>query len=67
MTEYYAHSLEGKPPSEWQRLDEHLENVAVMPRLFAEKFGAGDWAYMVGLKKIYAHSLEANLRRNGRG
>jgi hypothetical protein len=25
---YYAHSLEGKPPEEWQLLDEHLNNVA---------------------------------------
>ena len=40
--EYYAHSLEGKPPDKWQRLDEHLNNVAVMARLFVEKFGAGD-------------------------
>ena len=40
--EYYAHSLEGKPPSEWQRLDEHLKNVAEMAIDFAEEFGAGD-------------------------
>jgi CRISPR-associated endonuclease/helicase Cas3 len=47
MTEkYYAHSLEGKPPSEWQPLDEHLKNVAEMARSFAEAFGGGDWAYM---------------------
>ena len=48
--EYYAHSLEGKPPSEWQRL-EHLKNVAEMARLFAERFGADDWGYMARLKK----------------
>ena len=47
--EYYAHSLEGKPPSEWQRLDEHLNNVAGMSRSFAETFGAGDWGYLAGL------------------
>jgi hypothetical protein len=52
MTEkYYAHSLEGKPPSDWQLLDEHLNNVAEMARSFARAFGAGDWAYMAGLKK----------------
>jgi hypothetical protein len=22
--QYYAHSLEGKPPSEWHKLEEHL-------------------------------------------
>ena len=27
---YYAHSLEGKPPSEWHSLEEHLKNVAEM-------------------------------------
>ena len=47
--EYYAHSLEGKPPSEWQRLDEHLNNVAEMSRSFAETFGAGDWGYLAWL------------------
>jgi len=45
----YAHSLEGKPPSEWQPLDEHLKNVAEMARSFAKPFGAGDWGYLAGL------------------
>jgi len=34
MTKKYAHSLEGKPPSEWQPL-EHLQNVAEMARSFS--------------------------------
>lgn len=46
---YYAHSLEGKPPSQWQPLDEHLKNVAEMARSFAKVFCAGDWAYLAGL------------------
>jgi hypothetical protein len=25
---YYAHSLEGKPPSEWQPLEEHLKKIS---------------------------------------
>jgi hypothetical protein len=25
---YYAHSLDGKTPSDWQPLEEHLKNVA---------------------------------------
>jgi hypothetical protein len=25
--EYYAHTLEGKPPSEWQPLEDHVEKV----------------------------------------
>jgi len=37
MTEkYYAHSLDGRPPSEWQRLDEHPKNVAQTARSFAD-------------------------------
>ena len=28
MKEFYAHSVEGKPESEWQGLEEHLLNVA---------------------------------------
>lgn len=41
---YYAHSLPGEPPEEWQLLEDHLKNVADMARGFAEEFGAGDWA-----------------------
>ena len=47
--EYYAHSLEGKPPSDWQPLEEHLKNVAEMARSFADAFNAGDWGYLAGL------------------
>jgi len=48
--EYYAHSrLDGKPPSEWQPLEEHLINVAKIARSFAESFDAGIWAYLAGL------------------
>jgi len=46
---FYAHSLEGKPPSEWQPLEEHLKNVAEIARSFAESFSAGDWGYLAGL------------------
>jgi len=28
MSDYYAHSKEGKPKEEWQPLEEHLKNVA---------------------------------------
>nr|MBL0702285.1 CRISPR-associated endonuclease Cas3'' [Desulfobacterales bacterium] len=46
---YYAHTLEGKSPSDWQPLKEHLENVAEMAQLFADAFDAGDWGYLAGL------------------
>jgi hypothetical protein len=42
---YYAHSLEGKPPSEWQPLDEHLKNVAEKTRSIYYDF----WCYGLGL------------------
>lgn len=39
LKEYYAHSLEGRPQKEWQRLEDHLKNVAKLAREFAEPFG----------------------------
>jgi len=42
MPDYYAHSKEGKPPSEWPPLDGHLKNVAEMAREFADIFGTDD-------------------------
>lgn len=49
LKEYYAHSLEGRPQKEWQRLEDHLKNVAKLAREFAEPFGGGEWAYIAGL------------------
>ncbi len=46
---YYAHSLENKPPKEWQELSLHLQNVANLAKKFAESFQSGDWAYLAGL------------------
>ncbi|MCX5807407.1 MAG: hypothetical protein NT010_15300 [Proteobacteria bacterium] len=40
--EYYAHSLPGRPKEEWQRLENHLKNVAELAKGFAEEFGAGE-------------------------
>jgi CRISPR-associated endonuclease/helicase Cas3 len=47
--QYYAHSLSGKPPENWQRLEDHLKNVAEMAQKFGKDFGSGDWAYIAGL------------------
>ena len=49
QTECFAHSLENRPPEEWQKLDEHLKNVAKFAKQFAESFGCSDWAYLAGL------------------
>ncbi|MGB3477934.1 MAG: HD domain-containing protein [bacterium] len=57
-TIYYAHSLEGRPREEWQRLEDHLKNVAELARQFAEPFGAGAWAYVAGLLHDYPHDFQ---------
>jgi len=44
---YYAHSLEDRPPSEWQPLEEHLKNVAEIAERCAAKFQSADWAWNV--------------------
>ena len=48
-SEFYAHSREGKPPEEWQKLEDHLHAVAEKARDFASVFHSGDWAYLAGL------------------
>jgi CRISPR-associated endonuclease/helicase Cas3 len=47
--QYYAHSLEGKPPSEWQPLEEHLRNVGELARKLTDDFNAGACGYLAGL------------------
>ena len=54
--QYYAHSLEGKPPEDWHCLEDHLKKVAEMARRFAEDFNAGDWGYLAGL--TYRNGIE---------
>ena len=74
VKKYYAHSLEGRPPEEWQPLEEHLKNVAEMAAGFAGVFGGEGWAYLAGLwhdlgkysaafqKKLYdANGIECHI------
>jgi len=35
---FYAHSKEGKPPSEWQPREDHFKNVAGMTTSFPKEF-----------------------------
>lgn len=44
----YAHSLPGRPLSEWELLDDHARRVAHLARSFAAEFGAGDWGELLG-------------------
>lgn len=46
---YYAHSLEGKPPSEWQPLEDHLKAVAEMAAEFPRPFEDEAWARLARL------------------
>ena len=49
MDECYAHSVEGRPPSEWQELKQHLEGTAKLSAKFASAFGSEQWGYLAGL------------------
>ncbi|MFZ3064271.1 MAG: hypothetical protein WA277_03170 [Nitrospirota bacterium] len=56
--EFYAHSVEGKPVSQWHRLEEHLKGTAELAESFADEFGCGEWGYLAGLW----HDLGKNSR-----
>ena len=44
--EFYAHSKEGVPPSQWQRLEAHLSGTAKLAAAMAGEFGSGEWGYV---------------------
>ena len=44
----YAHSLEGLPTERWQTLGAHLAAVAERAAAFAQPFGSGEWARLLG-------------------
>lgn len=45
---YYAHSLPGRPLEEWQLLEEHLIQTADLAECFATAFAQG-WGRLAGL------------------
>lgn len=49
---YYAHTLKGTSREKWQRLEDHLKNVAQLAKKFAEPFGAGKWGYLAKMTHI---------------
>jgi len=49
LREFFAHSLKGRPESEWHRLEDHLINTAKLAASFASEFGCDQWAYVSGL------------------
>lgn len=46
---YYAHTLEDRPPCDWEPLPDHLLGVAEGARAFASVFGGGGSGYLCGL------------------
>jgi CRISPR-associated endonuclease/helicase Cas3 len=49
VTTFYAHTLDGRPESEWQPLEDHLRNVSENAAEFASRFEAEDWGRLAGL------------------
>lgn len=45
----YAHTLPGKPPSEWEPLEKHLTDVAEVAAEFVTAFAPRAWGQTVGL------------------
>ncbi len=45
----YAHSLKGRPRSEWETLEDHALRVARAAQERSEVFGGGDYARLLGL------------------
>ncbi|GAU09438.1 CRISPR-associated helicase/endonuclease Cas3 [Desulfoplanes formicivorans] len=60
---YYAHSSDNPDKSDWQRLEEHLQNVAALAASFAEVFGAGEWGRTAGLLHDAGKATHAFQRR----
>jgi len=48
VREFYAHTLAGKPKTDWEPLARHLEEVGASASAFADAFGGGAWAGIIG-------------------
>ncbi len=45
----YAHTVQDRPPEEWQILEDHLHNVGALAAKFAGIFNASKWGRIIGL------------------
>ncbi len=68
--ESFAHTKEGRPPEEWEPLDEHLRGVGSLARDFAAAFGSGACGELVGLWHDlgkYSRAFQDYLRASAGG
>lgn len=49
LSHVFAHSIQGRPVSSWERLTDHLHAVATIGSNFASPFGAAEPAHAAGL------------------
>ncbi len=65
VSRYFAHSLAGRPPEDWEPLEVHLQAVADLAGEFADRFGATEWGRVLGLWHDlgkYSAAFQAYLR-----
>jgi len=63
MNNYYAHSTDAIDKSDWQLLQEHLENVSERSGNFADIFKLGQWGQCAGLLHDAGKATKAFQRR----
>jgi CRISPR-associated endonuclease/helicase Cas3 len=44
----YAHTVPGKPETEWETLDDHAADVEALAGGWADAFGGGEWGQLAG-------------------
>ncbi len=68
--EFYAHTREGPPEQEWEKLRRHLEEVAGLANRYGDRFSAGELGEAAGLLHDagkYSADFQARLRGRTRG
>lgn len=63
VSKIYAHSVQGRPQSDWETLEEHSVRVGRAARMRAERFGAGGLAEGLGLLHDLGKANPAFQRR----